>query len=159
MDAIKSWAVTVCLAALAAGVAGIVAPSGKLEKTYKFAVSLFFLCCMVTPLFGLRSVALPEISQSAAAGISDADGFQNDVAEQTKTLAEQNLTAAVQSCCQTAGATPLSVSVRLKSSGSALSLSCVTVTLRASQMNRQDAVSSAIRAQMGVTPTIRKGSG
>lgn len=159
MDAIKSWAVTVCLAALAAGIAGIVAPSGKLEKTYRFAVSLFFLCCMVTPLFGLRHIALPEISQTAAAGVSDADGFQSDVAEQTRLLAEQNLKAAVQSCCQTAGAAPLSVSVGLKGSGSALSLSSVTVTLRSSQMSQQDAVSSAIRTQLGVTPTIRKGSG
>lgn len=42
MDAIKGWVMAICFAAVAAGMAGILAPSGNLEKIYKFVISLFF---------------------------------------------------------------------------------------------------------------------
>lgn len=155
MDGIKSWALTACLAALAAGIAGIVAPAGKLEKTYRFAVSLFFLCCLVTPLFGLRHVSLGQFSlpQSQSAGTVQ---FQSDVEAQKERLSQQNLAAVVRSGCAAAGVTPFSISIGMKGSGDSLSLSSVTIVLRKGQMEKRQAVEDAVKGRLGIVPEIRQ---
>lgn len=155
MDGIKSWALTACLAALAAGIAGIVAPAGKLEKTYRFAVSLFFLCCLVTPLFSLRHIALAQIpvTQTQSAGTA---GFQSDVAVQEERLSQQSLAAIVRESCGTAGVKPFSVSIGMKGSGNSLALSSVTIVLRKEQMGKRQAVEAAVKEKLGIVPEIRQ---
>lgn len=50
METVKQWALSVCAAAVACGIAQMVLPRGSMEKIFKITVSVFFLCCLLSPL-------------------------------------------------------------------------------------------------------------
>lgn len=67
MDAIKQWAFSICAAMVAAGLAQMLLPKSGMEKIFRTTVSIFFLCCLLSPIVlrdpGLR-LELQEYSQS-----------------------------------------------------------------------------------------------
>lgn len=50
MNAVQQWAFSVCAAAVAAGIARMLLPGAGLEKMFTLTVSVFFLCCLLSPL-------------------------------------------------------------------------------------------------------------
>lgn len=50
MEAVKGWALAVCVAAVAGSLARLVSPGGSTQKVYQITVSMFFLCCMLSPV-------------------------------------------------------------------------------------------------------------
>jgi hypothetical protein len=159
MDAIKSWAVTICLAALAAGIAGIIAPSGKMEKVYKFAVSLFFLCCMLVPLFSIKGISLGKISLDYTSNSVPNREIASTVNEQAIHLAQQNVAALVKNCCLSCGAEPKSVTVKVAASGtnSAMSVESAEVTLKTADMQKKQKIADAVMNKLGITVTVKDG--
>ena len=49
MQAIRIWAAAVCAAAIAASVAQLAAPEGKVQKALRCVIGLFFVCCIMAP--------------------------------------------------------------------------------------------------------------
>lgn len=103
MDAIKQWAVCLCAAVLAAGVVTMLAPEGGTKKILKTVVSVFILCCMLSPLAQWDgNLQLAFAAQSDNAREEKAETLQNALDRQVLTacekkmrdLAEENLTAA-----------------------------------------------------------------
>lgn len=58
MELIKEWALSTCVAAVAGGIAYMILPPGNLQKVFKFTISLFFLCCLISPLFLWKNLSL-----------------------------------------------------------------------------------------------------
>ena len=54
MDSIVAWATAICVALIGGGVLSLISPSGKLKKSVSFAISLFFLCAIITPFITLN---------------------------------------------------------------------------------------------------------
>lgn len=156
MEGLQSWATAVCLAALAAGMAGIVAPHGSMEKVYKFAVALFFLCCVLTPLFGLKSVRLnPSAAALASSGTSSmADVVNQQKAEQSR----QALADLVTRTFQKYGVTPVSVQVSVAADPKgAISVGGVTAVLKKTDFQRADSLRQSVGNELGMSVTIREG--
>ncbi|HCC00180.1 MAG TPA: hypothetical protein DEP42_03010, partial [Ruminococcaceae bacterium] len=150
MGAIQSWGISVCLAALAAGIAGILAPKGNLEKTYKFCIALFFLCSVLIPLFNLRHIHLPSISASSSE-IGEA-GFSQAVEEQTLAQVKQNLEDTVRSLCKTQGITPEAVEVTVnRNQEGAFDPQRVSILLSESDMGKKEAVISTVQNALGIS--------
>ena len=158
MEALKSWGITVCFAALAAGIAGIIAPSGKMEKVYKFTVSLFFLCCLLVPLFSLKNISLGSISLSQKSSVSNRE-LSSAVNEQAASIAQQNVARLVASCCRTCGVEPVAVNVQVATTGtsSAMSVKSAEVVLKAADMSKQNKITDAVMNKLGITVKIKEG--
>ena len=61
MSEIKQWAVNICITLAATAVFSMLVPNGSMEKVLKFTISLFFVCCLLTPFL----VGLPQIDWEA----------------------------------------------------------------------------------------------
>lgn len=149
MDAIRSWAMSVCLAALAAGIAGMLAPKGNLEKIYRFAITLFFLCSVLVPLISLRHVSLPTFAVSSAD--PQAAELSQTVADQTLQQVRENVADVARSVCQKQGVTPISVDVVVqKDANGAYDPQSVSISIHATDAGRQSAVVSAVQSTLGI---------
>jgi len=51
METLRTWALTVAIAALAGGIVRLLAPKGAVEKALRTAVAVFLLSAFLTPLF------------------------------------------------------------------------------------------------------------
>jgi hypothetical protein len=153
MDFLKSWGITVCLAALAAGIAGIIAPTGKMEKVYKFAVSLFFLCCLLVPLFSLKNITLRSVQVDDSYGTTNS-GMNAAVSEQAKSIAEQNVTNLVESCCRSCGTVADRIDVQIAFSDGKMSVSSVEVKLKVSDKRKLKNVQETIKNKLGLDATV-----
>lgn len=156
MDAVRSWAMSACLAALAAGIAGMLAPKGNMEKMFRFAVALFFLCSVLAPLLALRHVTLSgagvSVSSAGTAALSSA------VAEQTRAQVRENLENQARAVCKAQGVSPVSVEVDVEQdSGGAYDPKSAAVTLTAADMPKAQAVAAAMQNTLGLQTTVRTG--
>lgn len=156
MTGLQSWAITVCLAALAAGMAGIVAPHGPMEKVYKFAVALFFLCCVLTPLFGLKSIRLSMgNSQFSVSGTSSVTAAVNS---QITAQTQQAMTSLVTQTFEKYGTSPLSVQVAVTTdSAGTVSVGNVTTVLKKADYSRAESLRRSVENDLGMRITIREG--
>jgi glucan phosphoethanolaminetransferase (alkaline phosphatase superfamily) len=151
MDAIKSWAMTICFAAIAAGIAGIMAPSGNLEKVYKFVVSLFFLACVLVPAFALRNMKMPVLNlvsyTSSTASYSMQDTVNVQVADQTKI----KISGLICGCCKAYDVVPMFVYVNVYSDkdGNVKIDSCKAV-LKQEDMAKKNELTDAVKKQLGL---------
>ncbi|HEX3027597.1 MAG TPA: stage III sporulation protein AF [Clostridia bacterium] len=156
MEAVRSWAVAVCLAALAAGMAGVVAPGGNLEKSYKFAVSLFFLCCLLTPLFGLKKIDLNlNLTQTA---VSQTYDISDTVKDQEKQVAEDEISQTVRNYCVQQGVTPKSVKTTLiKQKDGKFSVGNVTVIVKQADAKQKNKLISFVKKELGLDIKVNEG--
>ncbi len=60
MEAVRSWAIGLCVAAVGCAVLQLLAPKGGLGKLYHLLTAAFFLCCLVFPILAFQN--LPELS-------------------------------------------------------------------------------------------------
>ena len=52
MEAIRDWILSICIAAVAASIVKIIAPSGGIQRTMKVISAVFMLCIIISPLIG-----------------------------------------------------------------------------------------------------------
>ena len=50
MEGIKQWAFSVCAAMVACGLCQMLLPKAGMEKIFRMTVSIFFLCCLLSPI-------------------------------------------------------------------------------------------------------------
>jgi stage III sporulation protein AF len=156
MESIKAWAMTICFAALAAGIANIIAPKGRLEKVYKFAVSLFFLCCVLVPAFSLKGISLNLNLSSITQQQSNA--LQETVEEQKLSETESSVSALISETCEKNGVTPIGVSTTAVADKSgAISISGAVVTVKKTDMSKSNDIISAVKDGLGIDITVKEG--
>lgn len=153
MDSIKQWVMTVCFAALAAGLANIIAPKGNMEKVYKFAVSVFFLCCVLVPLFDLKGVSLHM--NLASTPQQQNSTLQRTVQEQELSETKDSVSALITSTCQKSGVTPASVTVNAQISQSGvISIINAAVKLKKGDASKKSEIIPAVKQELGIDITV-----
>ena len=58
MEALRTWALTVAIAALAGGIVRLLTPRGSVEKAVRVVVAVFLLAAFLSPMFGRGGVSL-----------------------------------------------------------------------------------------------------
>jgi len=90
MQTIRTWALTIALAALAGGIVWLLAPKGSVQKAVRTVVAVFLLCAFLSPLFDRRGIdftlLLPE--DAAAPTIP---GFDETISRQLQSAVEAEL--------------------------------------------------------------------
>lgn len=159
MESLKSWGITVCSAALACGIAGIISPSGKLEKVYKFVLSLFMLCCLLLPVFTLTGIKLDcsAYGDKNLSGVSNTE-FSSAVEQQQKDSAGENVSSLISKCCESCGVTPVCVNVTIsESSGGTFSVGSAEVTIKHSDMQKEEKIKETVMKELSINIKIKEG--
>lgn len=153
MDSLKQWVMTVCFAALAAGLANIIAPKGNLEKVYKFAVSVFFLCCVLVPLFDMKGISLHM--NLASTPQQQNSILQKTVQEQELSETKDSVSTLITSTCQKNGVTPVSVTVNAQISQSGtISIIGAKVKIKKADASKTSGIISAVKQELGIDITV-----
>ena len=86
MNEMKGWAFSLCCAAVGGALFSLLLPDSSAGKTGRFAIQLFMLCCLISPLSDLKDISLtiPQIQYTTANRTSEISNVVNDqVKEQT----------------------------------------------------------------------------
>lgn len=151
MDAIKSWAMTICFAAIVAGMAGIMAPSGNLEKVYKFVVSLFFLTCVLVPVFALRNIKIQDLNLVTYTDSTVSYSLQNTINGQVIDQTKIKISDLICNCCKTFDVVPMFVYVSVSSDkdGNIKIDSCKAV-IKQEDAAKKSEMTTAVKEQLGL---------
>ena len=156
METIKTWGMTICFAALAAGLANIVAPKGNLEKVYKFAVSLFFLCCVLVPLFSLKGISL-DLDLSSLSSQQNSS-IQKTVEQQKIEEAEFGISDQIEAVCKANGVTPISVNTTAATNSSgAITTIHANIVLKKADMAKNGVITLAVKNALNIDVTVTEG--
>lgn len=153
MEQIKQWAVNICITLIVTGVFSMLIPQGNMEKVMRFAVSTFFLCCLLLPFF----TGLPELeweweieTYSAAA-----DPLESTVKEQLQALSERNVERVVREMLENAGITAEKIEADIHiSEENSVSISRVTVVLKESAGKSVTEIAGWIKQQTGLDADV-----
>lgn len=97
-EALKQWAVTVVLSALAGAVIQILMPKGKTERAVKIVLSLFFLCALLSP-FLTGDLSFDMLDSSVKGSLPD---FSEQQEKLNETVLNQTQTQTEIFICETA---------------------------------------------------------
>lgn len=157
MDALKSWGLAVCFAALAAGIAAIITPSGKMEKMFKLTISLFFLCCILVPLFSLGNIIPKDIKLTDQSSAGNTE-LNSAVTEQAEDISSQKLRSMVIECCKSEGVTPLKVEVKIiTNKDGSMNAETTEVTLSPKDFGKIGVISDAVKQKTGLKVKFLEG--
>lgn len=89
MDLMRQWGMALCCAALAGGIAQMLAPGAAMNRIFRIALGAFFLCCLIDPFIGIRGDRLQELNFQLS-------HEQQDTADQLSSKAEELFLSDVQ---------------------------------------------------------------
>ena len=90
MEQLRTWALSVAMAALAGGVVWLLAPKGSVQKALRALIAVFLLCAFLTPFFTRSGVSLDWILPDMQ-GTPGLPALEDTVARQLKTAVEQEI--------------------------------------------------------------------
>ena len=156
MDGIRSWAITLCFAALAAGMAGIIAPKGNMEKVFKFTVSLFFLCCILVPVFNLKhinlNIQIPDTSKKVTYNMQD------EIKKQVSEESEKKIKDLVEDSFQKTGVEPRSITVDVDvSQDGSYQVKSIKAVIKHEYMKYKESLINTIKNDYGLDIEITEG--
>lgn len=101
LDSIKDWAFSICVASICGTMMNIILPKGDLQKIFKTVYSVFFLCCILSPIsnyiFSEADIDFNFFNKDVIYEISKNDIFanqnellENEIQEKTIFFLEEN---------------------------------------------------------------------
>ena len=90
MSTLRTWALSVAMAALAGGVVWLLAPRGNVQKALRTLIAVFLLCAFLTPFFTRTGVNLDWILPDIQA-TPETPALENTVARQLRTAVEEEI--------------------------------------------------------------------
>lgn len=153
MELLRQWAVGLCCAAVAAGVAQMAAPGGRMNPMFRTVLGLFFLCCAVSPLSG-QAFRMPE---DVALWLQEEQQQVVDMEQQAQSLfyrqAEETLAAAVVEKLEALGIKGGRAAVYIDETAAQLSPGDIVAeaVLPAQYQNRHSELCSLLSYELGIT--------
>lgn len=151
MEGLRQWAFSVCVAMVVAGVARMLLPKSGLQKVFGITVSVFFLCCLLSPVaFRLPDFALEvegatteEIQRRAAA-------LQETVAGQSQDAAKGAVEKIIVDILEEMGINPISITIHINTGGqSASSVESADIVLPRKQEQNHEIIRRVLSEQLG----------
>ena len=95
MQSLRTWALSIAMAALAGGVVWLLAPKGNVQKALRALIAVFLLCAFLTPFFTRGGIGLdwilPDIQNTPTNPT-----LEETVARQLKTAVEEEIAKRMQ---------------------------------------------------------------
>jgi len=91
MEALRTWALTVALAALAGGIVRLLTPKGSVEKALRTVVAVFLLSAFLSPMFSRGNINLDWILPAELGQAPTLHAFELEIARQIQQAVEVEL--------------------------------------------------------------------
>ncbi len=156
MGAVKDWAISVCMAVVAGGLAYMISPGKSLEKVYRLVLSVFFITAIISPIVGFsldESIKVSEFSQNQTAGESDeikqqSDAHLEDIIEQTTIANLYNILSANEIF-------PKDIQLSINTDDiSDILISDAVIIMDKEGVSKQELIKNIVRENLFVTPEI-----
>jgi len=102
MEQLRTWALSVAMAALAGGLVWLLAPKGSVQKALRTLIAVFLLCAFLSPFFLRGGIdldwILPEMQGSPIT-----PALEDTVARQLKTAVEEEIAKRMQAVLDVRG--------------------------------------------------------
>ena len=155
MDSIRSAAVSLCIALVAAGIFSMLTPSGSWNRFARFGVQLFLLLSLASPFFS------GELNWTMETGelLEEADSARTEMSalaeEQLLENFSENLEQSARDVLENAGFSPLEIEAWVHSADEQrIDISELNITLPEEEKSRGDQASQLIAEAFGTEPQL-----
>jgi len=154
MEQLRTWALSVAMAALAGGLVWMLAPKGNVQKALRALIGVFLLCAFLSPFFQRGGVSLDWIlPEMQSAPVIPA--LEDTVARQLKTAVEEEIAKRIQAVLDERGvAGQISLDTSIWPDGS---IEIVTAQVLVPPGTNTRGLAAAISAQAGFDVEIVAG--
>ncbi len=87
-ESLSYAAKVICIASLCASILNVLSPGGAMKKSFKYALSIFILCAVITPVMNIK-LDLSQITGTVSSGT--ADNLSSDLNEITREQFEKEM--------------------------------------------------------------------
>ncbi|WP_343252421.1 stage III sporulation protein AF [Ligaoa zhengdingensis] len=156
MEAIRDWALAVCVAAVAGSIAHLASPAGATQKIFRITVSVFFLCCMLSPILsGALSGDFQFDVELTPQTSSNTDEMQSTMEQQITDSFTASLRRLVEDELEEQGVRAEEISININTGeDGGISIREIVLLLKAEDQNKQAGLISGIKEKLGIEPVI-----
>lgn len=155
MNAVRIWAAAVCAAAIAASIAQLAVPDGKIQKAMRCVIGLFFVCCVIMPFaqglplytetFGWEEPRFSEVT----------DDLSQELMSQTVERFKKNVYQIVQDILNAQQIFPQKIEMDVHvAEDSSIYISSLKIQLKEGEKHNIEKVSQVVQKETGIIPEI-----
>jgi stage III sporulation protein AF len=151
MQAINSWAFSLCAALAASGLALQILPKSNLTSVFKLVVSMFFLCSLLMPIaiqLPLERYSLEAYSQREAG--ERAQELEALADKQAAALAGENLKKIIAAKLQQMGIKQHAITINIDVNGQSAQPASADITLDKAHEPAHGRISMTLREELGI---------
>ena len=154
LNAIRIWAAAVCAAAVAASVAQLAAPEGKIQK----ALRLFFVCCVMAPFAQGLSLSVGNFETGIDVQEQTAESLSQEVLRQTADGFGSNVRQIIEEALSAKQIFPeeISVSVHVGENDD-IYINSIAIWLEKDTLSNTEEILRIVSEKTGVIPEILAG--
>lgn len=156
MDALKSWAVSVIISALAGTVVSLLMPKGSMEKTMRSVIGVFMVAAVCLPLAQINI-------ENEAQAVFSASGFEENNAQEIQAFLaseyESTVKEVICSAAKETGVTDYEVIADISyDENGCIIIHEIAVELGEDNSVSKDAFEALVNERLGFSVTVRKGN-
>ena len=148
MDAVRSWAIALCAAAIGCTLLQILAPKDGMGRIFKLLIAAFFLCCLAAPLLQIKNLTRLDFSglpDEVASGVLQQRVNEQAVSQINAALEEERYGIEMEK---------IAVETDTSADGS-IYIRQVVVSLDKKNANRAAEVRQILESRLGVDVTVQ----
>lgn len=150
----KQWAFALCAAMVACGIAQMLLPKGNMQKIMQMTVSVFFLCCMLSPVALQNTQLRIDVQEYAQEEIDRrAEQLTREAERQAGQAAETGLAEMVRQKLDKLGIKPLNLAIHMNEDGQ--SAPEVELLLAAEHEQKRRQIQQAVEEELGLHLQLR----
>lgn len=155
MEGIREWVLAVCAAAIGGGLVHMLAPQGNVQKVLKVSLSVFFLCCLLSPVWSGDLQLEFEQAQDAPEGTQRTEELQQAYEDTIEAQVRAQLAEAVRIRLGENGITCLQIVINTTTTQTgSIDISSVTVELDEGYSDRAEDVEREVEELLGICPEV-----
>ncbi len=157
MGAVKDWALSVCMAVVAGGIAYMISPGKNLEKIYRVVLSVFFITVILSPIVGFSldgsSDYLSDISNELAQ--HESDKIEQQSSEHLEAIITETTRAEIIGILAKEEIFPKEVSLTINTDDiTDILINDMTITIDKEDLDLREVIKNIVRENLSVTPEI-----
>lgn len=146
MEGLKQWAFSVCAAMVACGICRMLIPSSGMEKMFRTTVSVFFLCCLLSPMVFQVPALRIELENDSQQQIQErAERLQSEAENQAGAAANRDMMKIIGEKLDQMGIKYHGITININENGQSLSSPGTIEILLSTDYERQQ---TAVRGEL-----------
>lgn len=156
MDALKSWAVSVIISAVAGTVISLLMPKGSMEKTMRAVIGVFMVSAVCLPL---AQINIGGETEQVFLPVTVCESNAEDIEEYMLTVCRNAVESAVDSAARESGVADYKIIADISCDEyGCIIIHEITVEIDKENTVSEDAFETLLNQKLGVPVSVRKGN-